>query len=381
MDITIRRDFPNVGKVIYMNNASNSPMPITSIKASMDFMLFASENGPDSTLVNDRIEELFIDTRRRLARLLNCKEEEIVFTQSTTDGINFVSNGLRLEEGDNIIIRDSNHEHPSNYIPWAMLERKGIEVRRLRIGEHGSIDIDELKDRIDGNTRLIAISHVLFNTGLILPIEDISKIAKEHNIPLFIDAAQSVGCMNVDLARINCNFLAFPASKWLCGPSGIGVFYCRKDSQDMLEPIEYGLESCHINNDEILMKDMPDRFEAGFRNYSGLAAFNASLKYIMNISISKIRSIDIKLANMLRDGLKDMNAKVYGPDEEDERNSIVSFTLDNRSVDEILDKLYMNNIIFAKRDILGKNIVRASPHFFNTEQEIANALEIIRSIL
>ncbi|RMF30889.1 MAG: aminotransferase class V-fold PLP-dependent enzyme [Candidatus Nitrosothermus koennekii] len=376
MDIgVIRRDFPITRRLIYMNNASSAPMPISSIKAITDYILFESEHGPDSRIVSDRIEEITIDTRRRLSKMLRCKEEEIIFTQSTTDGINFVSQGLRLKKGDNIIIRDSIHEHPSNYIPWARLEDR-CEVRRLNIDEDGSIDLEELEELIDDNTKVIALSHALFNTGLILPVEEVGKIAKKYNVPFFIDAAQTVGCLDVDLSKIDCNFLSFTGSKWLCGPSGIGVFYCRKDSQDMLEPLLSGFESMFVKDDKLLLKDIPDRFEAGFRNYIGIVGLNASLKYIMNVGIDNIRERNMRLADMLREGLKDK--KVYGPEEDHKRTSIVSFALDD--VDSAIEKLEKNNIIFAKRDISGKNIVRASPHFFNDEREVLEALNVIRTL-
>jgi cysteine desulfurase/selenocysteine lyase len=371
MDIgIIRRDFPITRRFVYMNNASSAPMPISSIKAMTDFMLFESEHGPDSRLVSERIKELMQDTRRRLSKLLRCKEKEIIFTQSTTDGINFVSKGLRLKRGDNIIIRDGIHEHPSNYIPWALLD---VEIRRLSIDENGSIDLDELKDMIDDNTKIIALSHALFNTGLILPVEDVAKIAKEYNIPFFIDAAQTVGCLDLDLNKLDCNFLSFTGSKWLCGPSGIGIFYCRKDSQDLLEPLVSSLESHHLIDDKILPKDIPTKFEGSFRNYVGIAGFNASLRYIMNVGINNIRERNIKLANMLREGLSHL--KLYGPEEDSKRTSIISFDAD---VDSTIRKLEDNNIIFAKRDVSGKNIVRASPHFFNDEQEVMKVLKIIK---
>ena len=371
MDIDIiRRDFPITRRFIYMNNASSAPMPISTIKAMTDFMLFESEHGPDSRLVSERIRELMLDTRRRLSKMLRCKEEEIIFTQSTSDGINFVSKGLKLKKSDNIIIRDGIHEHPSNYIPWAILD---VEVRRLSIDENGSIDMDELRSMIDDNTRLIVLSHALFNTGLMLPVEEVARIAKEHNIPFFVDAAQTVGCLDVDLNKMDCNFLSFTGSKWLCGPSGVGVFYCRKDSQDLLEPLISSLESYHIIDEKVLAKDIPERFEGSFRNYVGIAGLNASLRYIMNVGIKNIRARNIMLANMLREGLEDF--KVYGPEEDEKRTSIVSFDAD---VDNLLQKLDSNDIIFAKRDVSGKNIVRASPHFFNDEQEVMKALSIIK---
>ncbi len=377
MDIDIiRKDFPLTKRVIYMNNASNAPMPMSSIKSMVDFMVFEEENGPDSKVVSEEINSIIIDTRRRLAKILRVKEDEIIFTQSTTHGINLVSKGLNIKKGDNIIIRDSTHEHPANYIPWKLLESKGITIKRLSIDDNGSIDLDELDKTIDNNTRLIVISHVLFNTGLILPIKDIAKIVKEHGSLLFIDGAQSVGCLDLDLSNINCDFLSFPGSKWLCGPRGIGILYCKRENQELLDPLINGLENSFINNEQILLKNIPERFEAGFRNYIGIVGLNASLKYIMNLGINNIRDRDIKLANMFRDGLNNLGVKLYGPEDSNKRSSIVSFAMDN--IDNIINMLENNSIILAKRDINGKNIIRASPHFFNNEEEIAKVLNLLK---
>ncbi len=379
MDIdVIRNDFPSIGRTIYMNNASSAPMPISSIKAMMDLMLLLSEHGPDSRVAYDRINELLIDTRKRLAKMLNCNEQEIVFTQSTTDGINFVSKGLRLREGDSIVIGDARYEHPANYIPWIRLEGNGVKIKRLTINDDYSLDLEGLREMIDDSTKLIAMSHVSFNTGLILPVEEVSKIAREYSIPFFIDAAQSVGALEVDLAKIDCNFLSFPASKWLCGPSGIGVFYCKKSSQELLEPLLVGLNSTFVTNDKILLKDIPERFEAGFRNYAGIAAFNSSLRYVMNLGIDNIRKRDMDLARILREGLRD-SVMLYGSEKEDCMTSIVSFA--TRDVDYMLNRLESEYIILAKRDIGGKNIVRASPHFFNNEEEAMKVVRFIKSIL
>lgn len=361
----IRRDFPITKRMIYMNNASSSPMPIMSIKAATDFMLTLAEYGPDSTSSISRIEELMLDTRKVISKMLNCNEQEIIFTHSTTEGINIVSKGLKMK--GKILIRDGIHEHPANYIPWIR-----NEVVRLKIDEHGFIDLDEVKEKIV-ESKLVVLSHILFNTGAILPVEEVSKIAREYNVSFFIDAAQSVGAIEVDLKKIGCDFLSFPASKWLCGPSGIGVFYCKKEKQDLLEPLIDG--NSYIIDDKIVLSDIPARFEAGFRNYAALAAFNSSLKYILSIGISNIRERNMKLARILREGLRDR--KIYGPHEAEKRSSIVSFNDNN--IDDLLTKLERAGIIFAKRDIMGKNIIRASPHFFNDEQEISRSLSIINA--
>ena len=176
-------DFPIVKRIAYMNNASNAPVPFYTIKAMTDFLIECSENGPDSPTVLDDVERRMQEARKDVAKLINCEPEEVVFTQSTTEGINYVANGLALKKGENIIIRDGDHEHPANYVPWMRLKEKGIEVKKLDIDDNGFFDLDKLEAKIDSKTKLIAISHALFNTGAILPAERVGEIAESKILP------------------------------------------------------------------------------------------------------------------------------------------------------------------------------------------------------
>ena len=145
-------------------------MPILSIKATTDFLLAYDEIGPDSKDSAEFLKTLFSRTRKIISRLINCEPEEIVFTQSTTDGINLVASGLQISPESNIIIRDSTHEHHSNYYPWLRLGKKH-QIKHLTIDKNGLFDLNELEKLIDDNTKLVVLSHALYNTGAILPVE------------------------------------------------------------------------------------------------------------------------------------------------------------------------------------------------------------------
>lgn len=386
MDIDInmlKEDFPIIKRVAYMNNASYTPVPFYSIKAMTDFLVECSVNGPDSPTVIDDIERRAQEARNEIAKLINCSPDEIVLTQSTTEGLNYVANGLQWKKGESVIIRDGNHEHPANYIPWIRLKKNGVNVKKMKItDDSGFFNIKELEEAINQKTKLVAFSHALFNTGAILPVEKIGRISAKRKVMFCLDAAQTVGCLPVDVKKLGCDFAAFPGSKWLCGPLGSGVFYCSKKAYEKLEPLQSGGESAFMLDDEsVAYKDMPERMQAGFRNWVGMVGLTASIHYIMRLGINEIRKRNMELANMLRDGLKKIpHVTVYGPEEEKSRTSIVSFNVNKIEAADVVKRLEENGIIFAKRDISKKRIVRASPHFFNQDEDIQKTIELIKKL-
>lgn len=380
LDYDVAQDFPYKNR-IYLNNASTSLMPISSIKAITDFLVTYNEVGPDSSTADDLVREKLSLVRKAISHLIKCKPEEVILTQSTTDGVNMVANGLNLNSSSNVIIRGSNHEHPANHYPWVRLSRK-IDVRNIEVDENGFFDPKNLEKRIDNNTGLVVLSHALFNTGAILPVEQIGKLLCEKNIPFFVDSAQTVGCIeDVDVNKINCNFMSFNGSKWLCGPMGMGVFYCKKESSDLLEPLQVGGESAIFYEDKIAYKEIPAKFQAGFRNWSGVAGLEASVVYLLRLGLGSIRKKNIKLANMLREELsKVAGISLYGPEGSEKRTSIVSFSLQGQDPKTIVEKLEKQNMVLAVREIFNKKVIRASMHFFNTESEILKVVESVKKL-
>jgi cysteine desulfurase / selenocysteine lyase len=188
--------------------------------------------------------------------------------------------------------------------------------------------------------------------------------------------------------------MAFPAFKWICGPIGMGIFYCNKKAAEILLSQFIGGESATLSVDEkqkrkkvIIYANSPERFEAGFRNYSGVAGMESSLRYILRLGIENIRKKNLRIANVLRDELaKIPNIKIHGPEDEKLRTSIISFSpvssaskVDSKT---LVNKLEQNEIIFAERDLgTGMKAVRAAPHFFNTEEEALRAARYIKDIL
>ena len=374
----ISSDFPESDK-IYLNNASVSLMPTQSITAMKDFLLSYNSMGPDSKDSEPFVTEKLRNVRNIISKFISCQPDEIVLTQSTTDGINIVANGIDFEPNSNIIIRGMSHEHHSNFYPWINLKEK-IIVKTLPIDKNGFFKLNDLESMLDDNTKLVSLSHALYNTGSILPVQKIGEILKD--IPFFIDSAQTVGCIEVDVSKINCDFMSFNGSKWLCGPMGTGLFYCRRSANELLTPSTIGGESAIIfDESNLAFKELPDKFQTGFRNYVGIVGLESSARYLDKFGIQNIREKNQYLSNLLREELSKLpHIILYGTEDSDNRTSIVSFNIKGINAQDVVDRLEKQNIVLAVREIIDEKIVRASPHFFNTESEILQVIEAIKKL-
>lgn len=370
------------GTRIYLNNASSSLIPINTMKVMTDFTMQYNTLGPDSLDFAALLAEKNILLRKTLSKLLRCKPEEIVFTQSTTEGINAVASGMSFPKNSNIVIRGTTHEHHSNYYPWLRLTKQ-VDLRSLSVDQDGFFDIADLQRIIDKNTRLVALSHGLYNTGAILPAEQIGKVLKEKGITYFLDAAQTVGCIgDYDFTKTGADFIVFNGYKWLCGPMGIGILVCKKESADLLEPMQLAGESAMLyDTDKLAYKELPDRLQGGFRNFVAVAGLEASISFLLHLGLENIRERIIGLADLLRQELARIpGVTLYGPSDREKRTSIVSFSLADRDPQQIVESLEKQRIVLAVREISDKKIVRAAPHFFNTESEILATVDAIKKL-
>jgi cysteine desulfurase/selenocysteine lyase len=375
----VSEDFPT--DKIYLNNASVSLMPNQSIEAMKEFLISYNSLGPDSIDSEPFVAEKLRNTRKIIAKIVNCQPDEIILTQSTTDGVNIVANGLSFDSDSNVIIRGMAHEHHANFYPWLRLQNK-LKLKNLSIDENGFFNFEEFYNYLDDNTKLVSLSHALYNTGSILPIEKVGKIL-DNKIPFFLDSAQTVGCIgNFDVKKLGCNFMAFNGSKWLCGPMGTGLFYCDRKSSELLEPASIGGESAMLYEESNLaFKDLPEKFQTGFRNYVGIVGLESSANYLYKYGMENIRKKNMHLSNMLREELsKNTKITLFGPENAEDRTSIVSFTIEGYEPQTVVEKLEKQDIILAVREIYDKKILRASPHFFNTESEILQVIDAIKKL-
>jgi len=404
---SISSDFYITKKRIYLNNGSISPLPISSIKSMTDFNIRYSEVGPDSKEFTDYLDELKLETRKRIADLINGHEDEIIFTQSTTEGINMVANGLSWKVDDRLLIRNSLNEHFSNYLPWIRLSTdKNLQVRNFpeeKIESYGNSLIENFTSIYEKSTfKLVSTSHVIYNDGSITPVEKIGNIIKKNNKDTLysIDGAQSVGAMITDVKKIKCDFLTFPSFKWLCGPLGVGILYVKKQVMEDLNPVSIGSGTAELvsvkninskgdrskkSKESTKYHKYPEKYHATFRNFPGLAGLEASLRYLLRVGIQNIFQRNKYLASILRQELMKINdLTLHEATTEEFRSSVVSFSFkkqNNNRIQKLNARLQKEGVILAEREIGARKILRASPHFYNSEDEMVRTANSIKSLI
>jgi cysteine desulfurase / selenocysteine lyase len=405
---SISSDFYITKKRIYLNNGSISPLPISSIKSITDFNIRYSEMGPDSKEFTTYLDELKLETRKRIADLLNGYDDEIIFTQSTTEGINMVANGMPWKVNDRLLIRNSLNEHFSNYLPWIRLSAdKNLQVKNFpeeKVQSYGNSLMENFNSIYEKSTfKMVSTSHVIYNDGSITPVEKIGNIIKKRNKDtLFsVDGAQSVGAMITDVKKMKCDFLTFPSFKWLCGPLGVGILYVKKQVMEDLNPVSIGsgtadlvlLKNKRSNGGKTAKKSKestryhkyPEKYHANFRNFPGLAGLEASLRYILRVGIQNIFQRNKYLASILRQELIKLNdLTLHEANTEEFRSSLISFSFkkqNNTRIQKLNARLQEEGVILAEREIGTRKILRASPHFYNSEDEMVRTASSIKSLI
>jgi cysteine desulfurase / selenocysteine lyase len=390
--IDIRADIPLLKNVIYLDAASTTPTPKPVINAMCDYFYnYNSNTGRGAYRMAVKSTKEFEHARSIISKFFGFKSQELIFTKNTTEGINLVANGLDFKKGDSVIV--PNIEHHSNFIPWLNLKKKGVELKIIKADKYGVVDPGDIESAIDAHTKIITNTHVSNAIGSVQPVEEIGKIADENNILYMVDAAQSAGHMKLDVNEIFADFVAFPGHKGLLGPIGTGFLYCNNKSVDKLEPLNLGGGTVlDVNEGEFDLEDVPSRFEAGTQNIAGFIGLGAAVNYIKRIGLNKIQVHSEKLTEQLYQQITDIeNTVVYGSPEN--IYGIVAFNIDGvnaHDVAKIVDE--QENIcirsgnhcaIPAIRHIGAfeqGGTVRASVHYYNTEEEIQVFVETLREI-
>lgn len=216
-----------------------------------------------------------------------------------------------------------------------------------------------------------------------MPVEEAGKIAQEEDVFYLLDASQSAGCVHVDTKAIKCDFMAFPASKWLLGPLGVGVLYCNPKSVEDLPPSHFGNEAAESYSEEnFAYQKMPFKLQEGFRNWPGVMGLAYSIDYISSIGFQRARERSMALAETFREELqKRRDVEVYGPDDPKERNSIVAFDIKGKDPSYIVSRLLKRKVALATRELgAKKSIIRVSPYFYNNAEEIEKTLKLLEQI-
>lgn len=372
----LRALFPVTRNLIYFNHAAVGPLSVRAYEAmeghARDQRDFGAAHWREWYAEHDRL-------RASAAKLIGAAANEISILKNTTEGLAFVAEGLRWERGDNVVTTAL--EFPSNYVPWKVLEARGVECRVVEAPE-GTFTADDVAAAIDDRTRIVAVSSVAFHNGFAADLDAIGDLCARRHILFCVDAIQSLGVLPMDVKRSKISFLAADGHKWLCGPEGAAIFYAAAEHREKLRVIENGWTNIDRKKGTFLFAPtdlLPDarRFEGGSLNTNGIYGLRAAIDLLVEIGIETIEEEVIRLANRLAEGLESIGFRIGSP--RPGRSGIVGAIpplVETRELIRLHGELDRQGIICAPRE----GMLRFSPHFYNDDEEIDRVVEELKRL-
>ena len=330
--MNVKKDFPifkNNKSLIYFDNASTTQKPKCVIDKIIEYYTHYNANiHRGAYTIAEKATYEFEKARDAVAKFINANDEEIVFTKGTTESLNLIAYtlGRKFNKNDEIII--SEMEHHSNILPWQMLKNNnGIKIRYIPVLDNGTLDMSKIDSLINTKTKLISIIHMSNVLGIINPIESIISKAKKYDIPIIIDAAQSISHQKIDVKTLGCDFLMFSGHK-IMGPTGVGVLYINKKHNKTLDPFLRGGHMIkEVNKLSSSWNDPPWKFEAGTANIAQVLGLASAIDYFNKIGIINIKKHKNNLLEYLLLKIKTIEGiKIYG--HQNKSGPIVSFNID-----------------------------------------------------
>lgn len=389
----LRADFPILSRevykqpLVYLDNAATTQKPLCVIDAMRDEYLNVNANVHRGIhYLSQQATQLHEGARETVRKFLNARSTtEIVFTRGTTESLNLVAScfgELSMREGDEVII--STMEHHSNIVPWQLLaQRKGIILKVIPMNDEGVLDMDAYEQLFSERTRIVSVTHVSNVLGTINPIHDIIRIAHDHNVPVVVDAAQSVPHFTVDVQELDCDFLAFSGHK-VYGPTGIGVLYGKEKWLEKLPPYMGGGEMiASVSFDKTTFERPPLKFEAGTPDYVATTGLAKAIDYITAIGMDNIRKHEEELTRYAIKRLSLIEGmRIFGKPAslaDMRHDAVVSFQvgdIHHMDMGTLLDRLgiairtghHCAQPLMERLGILGT--CRASFALYNTKEEI-----------
>jgi cysteine desulfurase / selenocysteine lyase len=366
----IRELFPVTRNLVYFNHAAVGPLSVRAFEA----MERHARDQRDFGALHWKAWYAEIDRlRESMARLINAEPQEIAILKNTSEGLSFVAQGLRWEEGDNVITTAL--EFPSNWTPWKRLEERGVECRVAPLPT-----VEELDTLIDARTRLVTVSSVAFHNGWVADLDAIGALCERRGVLFCVDAIQSVGVLPIDVRRSKIHFLAADGHKWMCGPEGTAIFFVAAEQRDLLQVVESGWTNVERGGKFINCGTawLPDsrRFEAGSLNTNGVFGLRAALDLIHEIGVETIAERAVSVAARLAEELEELGWTIGSP--RPIASPIVGAT--PPAVDKTLlwwhRQLEERNVVCAPRE----GMLRFSPHFYNDESDVERVITALKSL-
>ena len=386
-----REDFPMLNQdYIYFDNGATTFKPNKVIQSVVDYYTKYTANSHRGDYdLSQKVDYLYESTRDVVKNFIKANNsKEIIFTSGTTMSLNMIVFGFMkyfLKAGDEVLITKA--EHASNVLPWLELEKEiGIVVKYIPLDDKHKVTIENVKNSITKNTKVISLAYVTNVIGDVRPIKEIASLIHANNGLIVVDGAQSVPHLKTDVTYDDIDFLAFSGHKMLA-PTGIGVLYAKEKYLELMKPLSYGggMNSRFESNKEIEYKELPLRLEAGTQNIAGVLGLQAAIKYIEEIGIDKIHEHEIELKNYLIAKLKDIdNIEIYNQESD---SGIIVFNIKNifsEDTSRYLNHYHIcvragNHCTKMVKDEIGiKNTCRISFYLYNTKEEIDKLIEVLK---
>ena len=368
--------------IIYLDHAAGSVPPIQVLDATRDYLDELGKLGPVNPAFYDKASETTKETKKKLAGFINANHmDEIGLTKSGSEAIGQIINGLKWKKGDEVVT--SVLEIHAGYLPLVRLQRQhGVKLRVIGINERGLLKLEALRRAINKRTRLVILMHISNSLGTLQPLEEARKLIKDSNALCLVNASQSIGQIRVDVRELDCDFLVAPCRKWLRGPQGMGLLYCRKELIDDMEPSHISWTTTKwISASRFQHIGTAERFEAGELNFGAVRALNRAIDYVDEVGgIDSIRNRVQDLTGYLLNKLRDSrDLEVYGEAEAEIRGGIVAFNKNDISPENVSKEMARQGLIieagtFATPLVLKTfhrdKWARVCVHYFNNTEDI-----------
>ncbi|MCM3238179.1 cysteine desulfurase [Heyndrickxia oleronia] len=386
----IRKLFPildqevNGHPLVYLDSAATSQKPYSVIEALNKYYQEDNSNVHRGVhTLGTRATDKYEGAREKVRRFINASStSEVIFTRGTTTSINTIANSFgrdNVKEGDEIVI--SYMEHHSNLIPWQQLaKRNHATLKYVPMQEDGTITLEDVRNTVTSKTKIVAIMHVSNVLGTINPIKEITKIAHDNGAFMVVDGAQSTPHLKVDVQDLDCDFYAFSGHK-MCGPTGIGVLYGKKQLLENMEPIEFGGEMIDfVDLYDSTWKELPWKFEGGTPIIAGAIGLGAAIDFLEEIGMENILNHEHHLAEYALNRLNEIDGlTIYGPLNPMARAGVVTFNLDDVHPHDLATVLDAEGIAVRAGHHCAQPLMkwlkvsataRASFYLYNTEEDI-----------
>ncbi|WP_271725412.1 cysteine desulfurase SufS [Bacillus paralicheniformis] len=391
----IREQFPilsqqvNGHDLVYLDSAATSQKPRVVIETLDEYYNSYNSNVHRGVhTLGTKATDGYEGAREKVRKFINAKSmQEIIFTRGTTTALNMVALSYaraNLKPGDEIVITPM--EHHANIIPWQQaVKATGATLKYIPLQEDGTISLDDVRETVTENTKIVSAAHVSNVLGTINPIKEIAKIAHDNGAVMVVDGAQSTPHMKIDVQDLDCDFYTFSAHK-MCGPTGVGVLYGKRALLENMEPAEFGGEMIDfVGLYESTWKELPWKFEAGTPIIAGAIGLGAAIDFLEDIGLDEILAHEHRLTAYALERFKELEgATVYGPAE---RAGLVTFNLEDVHPHDVATVLDAEGVAVRAGHHCAQPLMkwlnvsataRASFYLYNTEEDIDKLIEALQ---